>query len=729
MSDQVPPRKSDPIAHSAPEQGGDPQRLYDHAKNVAEMAARFAEPFGAEKMARWLGWWHDAGKAHPRVQRYLTDESYNPSERDHSSAGMLQGADAPSITPALCVAGHHGGLPNLEQLKKRIARKRDEPRIQESLSDGRSFIAHVQQAGENTGSKTVLPSLDDEHTEQLLQVELWTRIVHSALVDADYLDTECHFNRQTAALRGMDGSPAELLQRLVTDQQRFGTPTQELNRLRTQIYGDALAAGPEPMGMFNMTVPTGGGKTRSVMAFALRHAKEHNLDRVIVALPYTSIIDQNAAVYRDIFGSDAVLEHHSAVDRAHSVDFADTVAERQEVLAAENWDAPIVVTTTVQLLETLFSNQNSRLRKLHRYANSVIVLDEVQSIPAGLVAPTMWVLRELTRHYNSSVVLCTATQPGYGPIGEYPSKPIISNAERLYAKMKRVSYRDATNTTWSPERVAEKMQEEVQALVICNTTADAQRVAESANAYYLSTRICQAHRNDVLKTVRTRLQAGDPVHLVSTQVIEAGVDISFPMVLRDAAPLDSIIQSAGRCNRNREQDTGTVIIFRLQDGSCPPPPYKTGREIALGMLRDGVDLNSPDASKRYFETLYRDYPTDKHSIREMRKRFKFEDVAASYRLIARDATDVIVPYGEAMARLNQHAEQIRHLGYMPTHVRRALQPYMVSVYNWEFSKAVEKGIVREAYPDVWIWDDLFYHDTYGLQLHVERPKQVEQMIW
>lgn len=714
------------IAHSAPESGGLPQLLEDHARNVAEHAAAFAKPFDSAAMARWLGWWHDAGKAHPRVQRFLTDENYNPGERDHSSVGMLQGADAPAITPAICVAGHHGGLPNALRLKKRIAAKKQEPRIQEALAKGKAFI---EGSGNAQGDKTQMPKLTGANEEQVLQLELWTRFVHSALVDADYLDTQAHFNADMAKLRSGGPRPGVLLERLKADQKQFANPTMEINRIRNQIYEDALASGDGAQGMYNMTVPTGGGKTRSVMAFALRHAKKHSLDRVIVALPYTSIIDQNATEYRDIFGADAVLEHHSAVQRAHKADFAPTESEKRDVLAAENWEASVVVTTTVQLLETLFSNQNSRLRKLHRYANSVIVLDEVQSVPAGLVAPTMWALRELTRLYSSSVVLCTATQPGYGPVGHYPSTPIIDDADALYDRMQRVHYHDKTDTTWSAARVAREMQRTEQALAICNTTADAQRVAEAADAYYLSTRLCRAHRDEVMDVAKRQLSTGAPVRLVSTQVIEAGVDISFPLVLRDAAPLDSIIQSAGRCNRNREQETGRVIIFRLDDGSCPPPPYKTGREIALGMLRDGIDLNSPDAAKQYFADLYNDFPNDKHGVQDMQRRFNYEDVAAAYRLIAQDATDVIVDYGEAMPIFNIHRSQIKHLGYIPPHVRRALQPYMVSVYNWEFNKALDKGIVREAEPDVWIWDSMFYDDTYGLQLDVERPEQIEQMIW
>ena len=686
------------------------------------MAAAFASPFEASEIARWLGWWHDAGKVCPKIQAYLKGSG---TSHDHSSVGMLEGIDAPTPAPSVCVAGHHGGLPNVRSgeytLQHRIKRKQQDERITSVLKKARTYLK-----GRARGSKAVCPDLDTSKEEAVLQLELWIRFLHSALVDADYLDTEAHFSPSVAAERTLSADMDVLLSRLQQNQRQFGKPTTELNRIRNRIYETALSAGSRLQGLFSMAVPTGGGKTRSAMAFALRHAAQHGLKRVLVALPYTTIIDQNAEVYRDIFGADVVLEDHSATGRPSKPGSTSALEERRKVLAAENWDVPIVVTTTVQLLETLFSNQNRRLRKLHRYAESVIVLDEVQTIPAPLVEPTLWVLRELTRRYGTSVLLSTATQPDYGPIGHYASTPIIEAPEELYKRMQRVRYDVNVGDAWTSAQVAQEMETASQALTICNTTADAERVARASGAQYLSTRLCRAHRERVLETVTGKLENKQPVRLVSTQVVEAGVDISFPLVMRDVGPLDAIIQAAGRCNRERESKQGRVVIFKLKDGGCPPPPYETGRDIALDLLKRGIDLHAPDAAQQYFEALYSDFPPDKYDIQQMRRRFDFEDVADAYRLIGDDTIPVVVDHGDGFAILENALDTISALGYMPLRVRRALQPYTVNVQKYLHEEAESRGLVQEVAPDVWRWEATRYDATYGIQLDDLTPKE---LVW
>jgi CRISPR-associated endonuclease/helicase Cas3 len=706
-----------PIAHSAPE-GGTEQTLVEHARNVAGLAASFAKPFDGEPMATWLGWWHDAGKACPEIQAYLRGEG---KSKDHSSAGMLKGMDAATPAPAVCVAGHHGGLSNVTgpapSLEKRARKASENDRIVAALRLGESWLRpHA------TGDVNHVPRLDGPPEERCRQLEMWTRFVHSALVDADYLDTEEHFQPGMAALRTISHDMAALLRDLETNQQeRFGPPETDINRVRDEVYRTALEAASQPRGLFTMAVPTGGGKTRSAMAFALRHADEHQLKRVIVALPYTTIIEQNAKEYRKIFGSRYVLEHHSSVRRSRRAKDAPNEAERKEVLAAENWDVPIVVTTMVQLLETLFSNRCSRLRKLHRYARSVIVLDEVQTIPPHLVEPTMWALRELTRRYGASVVLSTATQPDYGPVGHYPATPIIHDPDALYRRMRRVRYDVQIDQPWSVDRVAEEMYTARQALTICNTTDDAERVARSAGALYLSTRLCSAHRESVLDAICDALENEEPIYVAATQVVEAGVDISFPLVLRDAGPLDGMIQAAGRCNRNREQETGRVIIFRLLDGSCPPPPYRTGRDIALGLLRDGIDLHTPEASRRYFDELYSDFPTDKNGVQKLRAEFAFERVADAYCLIDDDRVPVVVDYEDAFDVLASVEKAAGRLGYVhPDHWHR-LQPYTVSVPAYLHEKALDFGLVTEVATGLWRWASKWYDKAYGLQVGEMSP--------
>lgn len=387
----------DLIAHSA-NQSGRQQSLLEHLGNVAHLAERFARPFQSERFAEWLGWWHDAGKIAPDVQAYLKDPDATPPGPDHSSAGMLA---AESLLPSLAfnVAGHHGGLSDLENLKRRIERKKEETRVTNALKQAEVLLADL---APSLDTRTLPAFLQHEqHEMKARRAAFWIRMLHSALVDADCLDTEAHFRPDKAALRNVEVKLVDLWPRFEQSQRalmqdKIGV----VNTARREIYEACLACADESPGIFSLTVPTGSGKTRSAMGFALQHALRHGKRRVIVALPYTSIIEQNADVYRKLFEDEiddapqVVLEHHSAVagrERAGE----ETDAERWTRLAADNWDAPIIVTTTVQLLESLFANRSSRCRKLHNLVNSVLVLDEVQTLPPYLLRPTLEALEHL----------------------------------------------------------------------------------------------------------------------------------------------------------------------------------------------------------------------------------------------------------------------------------------------------------------------------------------------
>ncbi|MFB6231196.1 MAG: CRISPR-associated helicase Cas3' [Salinibacter sp.] len=714
----------DLIAHSAPEDGGEPQSLYCHARNVAGMAAEFAAPFESETIARWLGWWHDAGKAHPAVQDYLTADDPSPPGPDHSSVGMLKADEVMGLL-AHNIAGHHGGLANQSGengLSDRIRSKRTDDRIGEALALAETLVAaHAP----SIGARDLPGFLQELGAESRTKrgYEFWLRMLHSALVDADCLDTERHFDPERFAARETEDSISDLWAQFEENQRALMAEAEPtvVNRRRRDVYEAAIDAAEQPPGVFSMTVPTGGGKTRSAMGFGLRHARAHDKNRVIVALPYTSIIEQNADVYREIFGEQVVLEHHSAV-RAEAEPGDEAPPERWRRLATQNWDAPVVVTTTVQLLESLFTNHNGRLRKLHRLANSVVVLDEVQTLPPRLMNATLDGLRELKAHYGASILLCTATQPA---LTERPGFPeglderteIVPDPAGLYDDLRRVEYDVQVDAPWTWTDVADDLMAHRQAMAVLNTKDDAAAVLDELPAdpsiLHLSTRLCGAHRRRVLAEVRCRLQDDEPVRLVATQVVEAGVDLSFPRVLRALGPLDSIIQAAGRCNREGERDVGEVTVFRPAAGdkpygNTPQGAYLRGCSIAWQLFQNDpdLDLHDPTVPRHYFRQLYDSSDLDEADVQTLRAEFQFEQVADEYRLIEDDTTPVVVNYGDGWSILDDVVETAEHTEFVNRADGRRLQPYTVSLYEHALDEAVRKGNAHELVPDLdlWRWD-------------------------
>ena len=409
------------------------------------------------------------------------------------------------------------------------------------------------------------PSLTEFETRDARRAEFLLRMLFSALVDADALDTERHWSPEQAALRGNTASMVDLWERFEEQQNAFiagldpAALDSEVNRVRADVYAACLAAAERPPGFFRLTVPTGGGKTRSGLGFALRHAALNDLRRVILAVPYLTITDQTARIVHAIFPDDRiVLEHHSAAGQDDGEDASgrQDVREAWRRLTAENWDAPIVITTMVQLFESLLGRRTGECRKLHRIAQSVIVLDEAQTLPLNLREPIYDVLQELVTRYGATVVLCTATQPALDALPEQIQPvEIVPDPARHFRALSRVAYEwpSASAPRWGWERVADEMRAAPQALAIVNTIANAQALFDALGDddghLHLSSRMCGAHRRDVVDLVHARLDAGERCRLVSTQVVEAGVDLDFPLLLRALGPLDRIVQAAGRCNR------------------------------------------------------------------------------------------------------------------------------------------------------------------------------------
>ncbi len=688
-------------AHSA-NAAGVKHDLINHLEGVADLAEQFAIRFGAGEMAHVVGLLHDIGKANPKFQAYL--EGQGPSV-DHKGAGAVVAGNC--LEPlALIVAGHHGGLRERAELKTSWL-----PERQRAI-EGDEALQYIRRAFSFLADQPVAhpPYLNSE-----LDAEFFLRMLFSALVDADFLDTERHFNLSSCESREVNVSLTQLWERLQENQTKLsGLKSDSVNLVRHEVYKDCVAAADQPPGYFRLTVPTGGGKTRSGMAFALKHAIKRRLERVIFAIPYTSIIEQTADVYRGIFGADYVLEHHSAVipDPQSEAVANGTSWPR---LAAENWDAPVVVTTTVQLFESLFSNKTSRCRKLHNLAKSVIVLDEAQSLPSNLLKTILDGLDHLVADYGVTVVLCTATQPAFEHTPELSALPevreIISDPKELFARLRRVEYEwPRGDESWSWAQAAEEMRAAEQSLAIVNTKNDALALLtalDDPDALHLSTLLCGAHRREVLNEVKRRLSLGLSCRLVSTQVVEAGVDIDFPLVLRAVAPFDSIIQAAGRCNREGEMRAGRVIVFIPEDGGIPPGAYRTGVDTTRTLMkRPDFNFDDPLSCKNYFTLFLQAIDHDTGRIQALRKSLNYPEVATRFRMIDDDSLPVFVIYRGPSGRDNaadRLLSQIERSAEMSRHLMRRAQPYFVNVRRRQLNQYAAEGLAREAKPGFYVW--------------------------
>jgi CRISPR-associated endonuclease/helicase Cas3 len=680
--------------------------LATHLQQVAELASKFAEKFGAGDLGRWVGLWHDLGKFHPDFQAYLstTVAHHGP---EHKGAGAVQ---ASKLCDALAfpVAGHHGGLLSRADLKNWLRDRAKDGRVNEALA---------------TAQRSGLP-LEPEKPLRLpafvrseLGAEFFLRMLFSALVDGDFLDTERHFNPEKSASRGQATSLEDLARVFEANQLALsGKQADSLNRIRHEVYLAALSAAEQPPGFFRLTVPTGGGKTRSALAFGLRHACKFGLHRIVIGIPYTSIIEQTADEYRKIFGAEVVLEHHSALRPADNPDNP-TPLEIWSRLSSENWDAPIVVTTTVQLFESLFANRPSRCRKLHNLARSVLILDEVQTLPTRLLDPILDALRELVAHYGVSVVLCTATQPALDDRAHLKGLPnvreIAPNPERLFLDLRRVTY------VWTAEKmrwqeIADQMRKEPQALAVLNTKKDAIGLLDALNdptALHLSTSLCGAHRRGVLSDVKRRLKSGEHCRLISTQVVEAGVDLDFPLVLRAVGPLDRVVQAAGRCNREGKlaPDSARVIVFDpLEGGRLPGGEYQTATDNTRVMLRSpGFNFHDPATYRTYFRQLYQLVDLDAEGIQVKRQHLDFPGVAESFCMIQDDSVPVVVHYCGPRAD-NRHVDSlVSAIRARPDSFNRSLlrqlQPYLVNLRVRMMPALQAKGLVGNLFPGLVEW--------------------------
>lgn len=705
-------------------------------------AAGFAEAWGARECGRLLGLWHDLGKYSDAFQAYLRSTCgavaharARTGRVDHATAGARLAAERFGTVGRLlayCLAGHHGGLPDAADPSGGTAGLAD--RLKKSIPPTDAAPEWLVQLPSPSA-----PPIDfcPEPAKRAFQGAMLCRMLFSCLVDADFLATE-HFMRpeQAAQRQGAQPAIAELLRALDEHLARMEANARDtpVNRSRREVLRACRAAAELSPGLFSLTVPTGGGKTLSSLAFALTHAQRHGQRRVIYAIPFTSIIEQNAAVFREALGSagkHVVLEHHSNFEPADDPGEADVEAQTPwHRLAAENWDAPLVVTTNVQLFESLFASRPARCRKLHRITHSVIILDECQTLPVTLLAPTLHMLEELCRNYGCTVVLCSATQPAVQQradfrIGLTGVREIVSNPPKLYESLRRVDVEQRLGKL-DDEAVVEGIAQHERVLCVVNTRGHAARLFAALRespvgedgVFHLSAQMCAAHRTEVLERIRERLDPDHPrpCRVISTQLIEAGVDVDFPVVYRAMTGLDSIAQAAGRCNREGRMQRGKVFVFDTDVD--PPGDLRLRRQIAAEVAPLHEDLLGLDAIDRFFRLSYwsRSSDWDRGEVLECfamsaaGPHFQFRQAAERYRLIPDVQQPVIVPYGRAGRNL---VEQLRRMAEPPGRgFDRRMQRYVVGLYDRQFKQLCESQVVAPYHERFWVLENKAAYDKH-----------------
>ncbi len=668
------------------------ETLQDHAHAVAKRAALFAGSFGGSEAACLLGWAHDLGKMKPRFQAKLWGEANGEPHSGEGAKLLLSRCGGFGPLLAACVAGHHSGLPDMGDLARRLAAV---PEL--DLPDWMPTPAPLAPFGPLVGN-------DISH----FTIQFAVRMLFSCLVDADETETAAFYDT-------VEGRPVTRAPAVLTEAHRtafndhvagFDGKTGLVNTLRAEILDHARAQATQQTGLFTLTVPTGGGKTLTSLGFALDHALHHRLERVIHVIPYTSIVEQTADVFGTVLGQDQVVEHHSTFDWDGADDEEDLRRLRR---VTRNWDAPVIVTTAVQFFESLFAARKRRCAKLHNLARAVIVIDEAQTMPRKLLRPCLAAIAELAQHYGATVVLSTATQPvltrtaGLAvPEALDGVRELAPEPKRLYAALRRTRVTDLGPQ--DDAALVDRIKSAQQVLTIVNNRRHARSLfddlADLPGARHLSTMMTPQHRRHVLNDVRERLRGALPVRLISTSLVEAGVDVDFPMVLRAAAGIDSIAQAAGRCNREgRLDDLGEVIMFTpISEGSAPPEEVRqmaeTGAEILAAYKSDPL---SADAVSAYFRKLlwvrgYEDLdsvrvgPDDgPYSIGIMKEiagaggncTFRFEQIAQAFRMIENSQAPVIIRGG----LWGIPDDLLRNLAYATgtDGIARALQPYLVNL--------------------------------------------------
>lgn len=689
------------------------QSVKDHLIGTACKAAEFAKIFGGQNIAYICGLLHDIGKYSDEFYKRIKE---NGAKCDHATAGAQKMNEINKYMAdwfGYIVMGHHGGMPDYgyksdcgEEGTFCARMRKVIPDYGAYRHDFKDEQFHIREFPELLSSMQI--KIDGG-----FRISFLARMLYSCLVDADYLDTE-EFMSNGNINRAVNVDFIELKKLLDERTAKFEQDT-VVNRWRKKVLDDCIKAAEQNLGIFQLTVPTGGGKTIASASFAINHVlyNQGKIRRIIYVLPYCSIIEQNAKVFTDILGDNVVLEHHSSYDfEGKDDDYND-----QKKLAAENWDMPFIVTTNAQFFESLYSNKTSKCRKLHNIAGSVIVFDEVQAIPTKYLAPCIRVIEELVENYNCSAMLCSATQPNLARFfqKEKPVYEIFQNTTEIFEALKRVKFTDLKSLTIG--ELANRVLNKEQVLVVLNTKNLTKQLFEIVknenpeNIFHLSTNMCPEHRRDVIAMIRSRLEDNLPCKVISTNLIEAGVDLDFQQVYRELAGLDAILQAAGRANRNGKRERlGEVYTFTFAEPEYKMPESKPyGKYIAVcrrkaqEIINKYDDIFSTKAVEAYFNALYDEIDEmwrDEKKILEKIKdfyiggadfRFDYKEIDNLFKLIDEETFSVLVPYDELAI---EYAEKLSSGHFIPTKTElRNYQKYIVSIRNYELER-MKKGMVN-----------------------------------
>lgn len=703
----------------------------NHSAGVAKLASQFAGEFGMSEWGKVLGLLHDKGKETDTFQQYIKKESgYDPDikicgKHHHAYVGgiLAQKYYGKSSCNFFVnqIVSHHTGLHDSDEIKGIID--------QEIPSEVN--IYHIKE-------KLNRPELNVQAND----FHHLARMLFSCLVDADFLDTEAFMDKESSALRQNKDTLNDLLPLLENKLKdlKAKADCSEVNIIRNQIQQQCIEMADTPTGFYSLTVPTGGGKTLSSLVWAIKHAIKNGQKRVIIAIPYTSIIVQTASVLRSIFGEENVLEHHSCVDPEQIKD--EKLKEKMK-LATENWGYPIIVTTNVQLFESMFSNKPSACRKLHNIVNSVIILDEVQTLPMDYLQPIVDSLKTYNKLFNVSFLFTTASQPvlsglieGCNPKAAFNGidhiTEIIPDKFKLHDKLRRVRL-SINNEGKTYDEVAEMLSQHKRVLCIVNTRRDAkeiyERLPQEGITLHLSKMMCPDHISETIERVKTTLKdnKNEIIRVVSTQLIEAGVDIDFPVVFRQEAGLDSILQAAGRCNREGKNSLSTTYVFSLsKEHNLPKGDIQAANSARLN-FGNGHDWFAPETMTSYFKQLYcRKESFDKKDIRHYlnhpTNNLSFQTAAKEFQLIEDDGVNVVVCWKNSMELVQQS------LANGPSYMlMKKLSKYMVNINKTDFKILMDMGVVNEKKEGLFVVDYKQQYDEH-IGLRIDNNWENENII-